>query len=250
MKNYTFCSEEDAQTILRIKTTVIKFNFNRDKLIRGTNRGVKSVKSYPRVVGSLYHKLQTTLYICMWRVWCGSHATNVKNYLERFTTHATVSPPQIMCKERTGSEIGMRRKRVERGGDVWRDRDEMTETNWAGIVGVGGRYWMNLIVMGTVSRWFSILTRRLIDVLSFAKLVMDYFVESGDERWSVSTDSIRLVMILNLSYISKVSMLQLFLSMNRPLTLITRVWTRLRDMEKGLFNISYRLYILINEFVK
>lgn len=49
---------------------------------------------------------------------------------------------------------------------------------------------MNLIVMGTVSRWFSILTRRLIDVLSFAKLVMDYFVESGDERWSVSTDSI------------------------------------------------------------
>lgn len=109
---------------------------------------------------------------------------------------------------------------------------------------------MDLIVMGTVSRWFSILTRRLIDVLSFAELVMDYFVESGDERWSVSTDSIRLVMILNLSYISKVSMLQLFLSMNRPLTLITRVWTRLRDMEKGLFNISYRLYILINEFVK
>lgn len=49
---------------------------------------------------------------------------------------------------------------------------------------------MNLIVMGIVSRWFSILTRRLIDVLSFAKLVMDYFVESGDERWSVSTDSI------------------------------------------------------------
>lgn len=49
---------------------------------------------------------------------------------------------------------------------------------------------MDLIVMGTVSRWFSILTRRLIDVLSFAKLVMDYFVESGDERWSVSTDSI------------------------------------------------------------
>lgn len=126
-------------------------NFNWDKLITNQDECKELLKSY-RI---LYHKLQTTLYIYIWRVWYGSHAINVKNYLERFTTHATVSPPQIVCNERTEGEIGMRRKRVERGSDVWRDRDEMTETNWAGIVGVRQSYWMNLIVMGTVSRWFS-----------------------------------------------------------------------------------------------
>lgn len=106
---------------------------------------------------------------------------------------------------------------------------------------------MNLIVMGTVSRWFSILTRRLIDVLSFAKLVMDYFVESGDERWSVSTDSISNDSE-SFMYFESFDVTIVFIY--ESLTLITRVWTRLRDMEKGLFNISYRLYILINEFVK
>lgn len=123
-------------------------NFNWDKLI--TNQG----ECYSRVIGfCIINYRPPCIYI--WRVWYGSHAINVKNYLERFTTHATVSPPQIVCNERTEGEIGMRRKRVERGSDVWRDRDEMTETNWAGIVGVRQSYWMNLIVMGTVSRWFS-----------------------------------------------------------------------------------------------